>query len=50
MAYGRLEMFRWGLWSNVCDREGFTPESVAVACTSLGYDGGARLKLKVRPT
>lgn len=41
--YGRLEIFLRGFWSNICDSNGFTPQSARVACTILGYDGGASL-------
>jgi len=42
--YGRLEIFLRGFWSNVCSTEVFTPDSAAVACRALGYDGGASLQ------
>lgn len=42
--YGRLEVFLRGFWSNVCSTEVFTPDSAAVACRALGYDGGASLQ------
>ena len=42
-AYGRLEVFRQRLWSDVCGTEKFTPDSAGVACRQLGYDGGAAL-------
>lgn len=41
--YGRLEIFANGFWSNVCNREGFTPDAAQVACKALGYNGGAVL-------
>lgn len=41
--YGRLEIFLRGLWRTVCDSAGFTPDSAKVACTALGFDGGALL-------
>lgn len=40
---GRLEIFRKGFWSNICDSRGFTPQAAMVACRILGYDGGASL-------
>lgn len=43
-AYGRLEVFRQRLWSDVCGTEKFTPDSAGVACRQLGYDGGAALQ------
>lgn len=46
--YGRLEIFLRGVWSAICDVESFTPDSAKVACTILGYDGGAPLEF--RPT
>ena len=45
--YGRLEIFLRGFWSTICDTDGFTPDSAAVACKMLGYGGGAALKFKV---
>lgn len=39
--YGRLEVFLRGFWSNICDQPRFTPEAAQVACSILGYDGGA---------
>jgi len=45
--YGRLEIFLRGFWSTVCDEEGFTPNSAAVACRILGFDGGAALRFQV---
>lgn len=42
-AYGRLEVFLRGFWSDVCSTEKFTPASARVACRQLGYDGGAGL-------
>eukprot|EP00892_Ulva_mutabilis_P012285 jgi/Ulvmu1/9429/UM051_0057.1 len=41
--YGRLEIFVRGFWSTICDTESFTPDSAQVACSLLGYDGGAPL-------
>eukprot|EP00892_Ulva_mutabilis_P012696 jgi/Ulvmu1/979/UM103_0006.1 len=42
-AYGRLEVFLRGFWSDICPTENFTPDSAQVACRQLGYDGGASL-------
>eukprot|EP00892_Ulva_mutabilis_P004962 jgi/Ulvmu1/2838/UM144_0002.1 len=44
--YGRLEIQRRGIWSTICDTESFTPDSAQVACSILGYDGGASLNFK----
>lgn len=44
--YGRLEIFLKGFWRSVCDN--FTPDSAKVACTVLGFDGGAVLRNLVR--
>ena len=41
--YGRLEIFLNGFWSDICSDTQFTPNSAAVACRILGYDGGSRL-------
>ena len=41
--YGRLEIFLRGFWSNICSVEAFTPDSARVACSALGFDGGASL-------
>ena len=46
-AYGRLEVFLRGFWSNICSSGQFTPDSAQVACRSLGYDGGAALRFMV---
>eukprot|EP00892_Ulva_mutabilis_P007855 jgi/Ulvmu1/5441/UM223_0002.1 len=45
--YGRLEIFRRGFWSNVCNTGTFTPDSAQVACRILGYDGGGVLNFPV---
>ena len=42
--YGRLEVFLRGFWSNVCNMDGFTPDSAQVACRALGFAGGASLQ------
>ena len=44
-AFGRLEVFLRGFWSNVCSpvERPFPPESAKVACRGLGYDGGETL-------
>eukprot|EP00892_Ulva_mutabilis_P004105 jgi/Ulvmu1/2066/UM121_0007.1 len=42
--YGRLEVFLRGFWSSVCNVDGFTPDSAAVACRILGFGGGASLE------
>ena len=42
--YGRLEVFLRGFWSNVCNVDGFTPDSAQVACAALGFGGGASLQ------
>eukprot|EP00892_Ulva_mutabilis_P008801 jgi/Ulvmu1/6293/UM288_0001.1 len=42
--YGRLEVFSNSTWGSVCDRLGFTTASAQVACSALGYDGGAPLR------
>lgn len=40
--YGRLEIFRQGIWTNI---QGLSAMASAdVACKSLGYDGGASLQ------
>ena len=44
--YGRLEFFLRGFWSNICDNANFSPDSAMVACSLLGYDGGAALKFQ----
>ena len=44
--YGRLEIFLRGIWSTICDYESFTPDSAAVACRILGFDGGATLEFR----
>eukprot|EP00892_Ulva_mutabilis_P007276 jgi/Ulvmu1/4920/UM202_0005.1 len=44
--YGRLEILRRGLWSTLCDEQGFTPDTALVACSILGFDGGAALDLR----
>ena len=41
--YGRLEIFLRGFWNNICSTEAFTPDSARVACSALGFDGGASL-------
>ena len=41
--FGRLEVFRNGFSSNICDNEIFTPDSADVACRILGYDGGTSI-------
>lgn len=43
--YGRLEIFARGFWRNICQTDGFTPDSAKVACRALGYDGGAALQI-----
>lgn len=42
--YGRLEIFLRGLWRTTCRFDGFTPDSANVACTALGFQGGAVLE------
>ena len=42
--YGRLEIFARGFWSNVCNKDRFTPDAALVACKALGYGGGAALR------
>ena len=44
-AFGRVEVFRRGFWSNICSDVDtpFPPESAKVACRGLGYDGGETL-------
>lgn len=44
-AFGRLEVFLRGFWSNICSdvQTPFPPESAKVACRGLGYDGGEPL-------
>lgn len=44
--YGRLEIFLRGFWSTVCAADSFTPDSAKVACTLLGFDGGAALEFR----
>ena len=41
--FGRLEVFLNGFWSNIWDKESFTPDSAVVACRILGYDGGTSI-------
>eukprot|EP00892_Ulva_mutabilis_P006138 jgi/Ulvmu1/3897/UM018_0119.1 len=45
--YGRLEVFLRGFWSTICDRSGFTPDAAVLACSLLGFDGGAALRFRV---
>lgn len=42
--YGRLEIFMRGFWSNVCAADFFTPAAAQVACSALGFQGGAALQ------
>eukprot|EP00892_Ulva_mutabilis_P008499 jgi/Ulvmu1/6020/UM260_0004.1 len=44
--YGRLELFLRGFWRAICDLDSFTPASANVACSILGYDGGAPLEFR----
>jgi len=44
--YGRLEIFRRGFWSTICDRPSISPDAAGVACRILGYDGGAGLQFR----
>ena len=48
-AYGRLEVFLRGFWSNVCSAGRFTPDSAQVACRQLGFDGGSSLTFRRPP-
>ena len=41
--YGRLEVIRQGVWTNI--RALGTPESASLACQAFGYEGGAPLQL-----
>lgn len=43
-VYGRLEILYKGSWSNICNKGGFAPNAVQVACRALGFDGGAQLR------
>ena len=52
--YGRLEVFRRGFWGNVGVADFSTPvndaltlASVQVACSDVGFDGGAVLRFVV---
>eukprot|EP00892_Ulva_mutabilis_P001591 jgi/Ulvmu1/11432/UM076_0006.1 len=45
--YGRLEVFLRGFWSTICDNSGFTPDAAMLACSLLGFDGGAALRFRV---
>ena len=52
--YGRLEVFRRGFWGNVGVADFSTPvndaltlASVQVACTDIGFDGGAVLRFAI---
>eukprot|EP00892_Ulva_mutabilis_P005582 jgi/Ulvmu1/3396/UM016_0012.1 len=45
--YGRLEIFLRGFWSTICDNSGFTPDTAVLACSLLGFDGGAALRFRV---
>eukprot|EP00892_Ulva_mutabilis_P005579 jgi/Ulvmu1/3393/UM016_0009.1 len=44
--YGRLEIFVRGFWSTICDQLGFTPDTALLACSLLGFDGGAALRFR----
>ena len=43
--YGRVEIFRRGFWSTICDVEPNRPDTAGpVACKMLGYSGGTALR------
>ena len=42
-AYGRIEIFLRGLWRTISDFPIFTPDAAKVACTALGFGGGAAM-------
>eukprot|EP00892_Ulva_mutabilis_P002459 jgi/Ulvmu1/12213/UM086_0002.1 len=42
--YGRLEIFLRGFWSNICNADVFSPAAAQVACSVLGFQGGAALE------
>lgn len=59
--YGRIEIFLRGFWSTICDDpftsrttlsifpadgSSFTPDAAQVACSILGYSGGASLEFR----
>jgi len=54
--YGRLEILLRGLWNTVCDEPrgesddsspaSFSPDAAQVACSILGYSGGATLEFR----